>query len=199
MRKRITSTLEERVSLIESYLEGRKSEDIKDFSEQAEREAFANMQSEIDNERDAEIKIFMQDLLEYICVERSSGPLCDYYKYDYWHGKIKERKALQKSVKPVSLYVDLVSILASHSDSSRYTTYPGPSPYPLTIPNLLREEQVYKLDCDMPRVGILESYIKFGAHEFSVGHAVQAAINYLEKRYGLDFEKLERAHQGAKK
>ena len=198
MSKRITSTSKEGSSLIELYLEGRKSENTRGYSEQAEREAFAKMQSEIDSEGDVEIKKFMQEMLEYICIERDSGFLHDYYKYN-WYDTIKKRKALQKSVKPVRLYVDLVSILASHCDSSRYTTYPGPSPYPLTIPNLLHEERVYELGDEVPRVGILESYFKFGSHEFLVGRAIQAVINYLEKRYGLDFEKLERAHQRAQK
>ena len=37
--------------MIESYLEGRESENVKDYSEQAKREAFAKMQSEIDSEK----------------------------------------------------------------------------------------------------------------------------------------------------
>ena len=47
-------------------------------------------------------------------------------------------------------------------------------------------------------MGLLNSYFTFGSHKFFVGKALSGILTHLEKRYGLDFDKLERAHQHAK-
>lgn len=179
------------------YLDSLK-ESARRHSEQEEREACAAMQSQIDREEDFEIRQFMQDTLEHYCQDGSM--LVSYVYKTYWHEWISEQRALQKEVEPIELYIALESILANQSDYSGYTkTYGGPR-YPLTIPgNYSRQTRVRNIDANVSRVNFLRSYYKFGVHEFHVGQAIKNILNHLEKRYGLDFRKLERSYQRAEK
>ena len=55
------------------------------------------------------------------------------------------------------------------------------------------------VDRDVPPALILKSFYEFGGHKFRIGHAIKNILDYLEERFGLDFEELERIHQRALK
>jgi len=183
----------------QKYLDGLKSEN-RAYSEEAEREAYAKMQSQIDGEEDTEVKQFMQDKLEYSCQEGSM--LLSHIWETGWHQWIEEQTAQQREVQPIELFIALELILANQCDSSGYTKTYGQPRYNLTIPGntpATAPTRTKNVDTDVPRVRFFNSYYKFGVHKFWVGHAIKAILDHLEKRYGLDFKELERIHQRAGK
>jgi hypothetical protein len=182
----------------EKYLDSLRSEG-RTHSEQAEREAYTKMQSQIAGEKNGEVRQFMQEMLEHYCQDCSM--LLSYIYENLWHGWIKERRSLQKQVQPIELFVSIELILASQCDSSGYTKTYGPR-YPLTIPGNFQNagtKRVRNLDANVPRARFLNSYYEFGVHRFRVGHAIKKILDHLEKRYGLDFKKLERAQRAGKR
>jgi hypothetical protein len=49
------------------------------------------------------------------------------------------------------------------------------------------------VDRDVSPALFLKSKYKFGRIDFFVGYAIKNILDHLEKRYGLDFEELEKA------
>lgn len=179
------------------YLRNLKSEG-RAHSEQAERKAYSEMQLKIEREKNREIKHFMQDTLEYYCIDGSM--LLSYIYENYWDEWVKKQKYLQRAIQPMELYIALESILADKSDSSEYTKTPGGPRYPLTIPGNYPgqpENRVRHVGTDVSGARFLKSYYKFGVHKFHVGSAVKNILDYLEDRYDLDFKELERSRQRA--
>jgi hypothetical protein len=173
---------------------------VRAHSEQTEREAYAEMQSQIDREEDREIRQFMQDTLEYYCQDCSM--LLSYIWGTYWHQWIKEQRALQSEAQPIELLIALESILANQCDSSGYTKTYGQRRSELTIPGNYpgtAPMETRNVDTNVPRARFLNSYYKIGVHKFRVGHAIKNILDHVEERYGLDFKELERIHQRAGK
>ncbi len=181
---------------LQKHLDGLKSNG-RAHSEQAEREAYVKMQSQIDREKNREIRQFMQDTLEHY----QDGYMLQTYLYEeVWYQAIKRQRVMQNEVQPIELYIALESILANKGDSSGYTKTSYQPRYPLTIPgNYSGWTRERNVDTNVPRVNFLNSYYKFGVHKFWVGSAIKSILDHLEKRYGLDFEELERVHQRAVK
>ena len=183
---------------LEKYLDSLRSEG-RAHSEQAEREAYAKLQSQIAGEKNGEVRQFMQETLDHYC--QGGSMLLSYIYENRWHEWIKEQRSLQKQVQPIELFISIESILANQCVSSGYTNTYGPR-YPLTIPGNYPNagtNRVRNLDANVPRARFLSSYYKFGVHEFRAGHAIKKILDHLEDRYGLDFKKLERTHQRAEK
>lgn len=183
---------------LQKYLETLKSK-ARAHSEEAEREAHAKMQAEIEREEDREVKQFMQDTVEYYC--QDDFMLLSYAYENLWRQSIKEQRELQEKGQPIELFIALESILARQGDYSGYTKTSGGRRYPLTIPgNYTGSETVRNVvDQNVPRARFLKSYYKFGVHTFGVGYAIRKIVDYLEERYRLDFRELERIHQRAGK
>ena len=184
--------------LFQAYLDGlpewKNESDRRTYSESVERETYTRMLSDIDGEEDTEIKQFMQDTLEHYCDERSM--LLSYIYENCWQEWVEDRRALQKEIQPIGLYIALETILASQSDSSGYTQNLGGPRYPLIIPdNYSSERKVRNVDPDVSPAQFLNSSYRFGVHQLYVGRAIKNILNHLEECYDLNFVELERNRQ----
>ena len=161
---------------------------------QLERNAYQAMMTQIEQEENEELRAFMQSTVEYYC--RDCSMLLSYILDDCWNDWIRKEKRRMKTVRPIELYIALESIMAGCCDTTGYTGPNNTTKYPLRIPGSWDGEKTVRyIDKNVPRVGMLRSYFKFGVHKFLVGQAIHLIIGHLEKRYGLDFVKLEKARR----
>jgi hypothetical protein len=158
-----------------------------------ERDAYRKLRLSIDNEQDPEIRIFMEETLEYHCQE--APMLLSFVLESLWEEWIQKQRASQLLIQPIQLFIALESILANDTDSSAYTKNPGPR-YPLTVPGHHSSETKTKnVDRNIPAARLLRSYYKFGAHKLYVGRAIRDILDYLQTRYKIDFNELEHQRQ----
>ena len=169
----------------------------REHSAETERNAFDRMQADIEKEKDMETRQFMVDTVVHYCKDCSM--LLSYILNEYWHVWIRDYKRKKKKVSPLELYIDLERIMSMCCDSTSYTKQSISPRKTLTIPgNHSGEERITYVNKGVSNVGLLNSYFEFGSHKFFVGQAISGMVSHLEERYGLDFDKLERARQRAK-
>ena len=169
----------------------------REHSPEIENDAFGRMRADIEKERDPETRRFMVDTLVHYCKDCSM--LLSYILNEYWRVWIRDYKRKKKTVKPLELYIRMERIMSMCCDSTAYTKQAMSPRRTLTIPgNYSGEQPISYVDHEVSNVGLLNSYFKFGSHKFFVGQAISEIVSHLEERYGLDFDKLERARQRAK-
>lgn len=160
-----------------------------------EIQAYEDIASQIENEKDPFLKQLMQDKLRHYCdgyVTEIHGMLLSYIKNTYWDQEIdRDRKILSLS----DLYTGLESILAAASDSSGYTKQYGSNRrYPINIRRFdgtVIKPYFLSIGDDISPEEFLRAYYSFGVHKFHAGQVLAKIIEFLELRYNLDFEKLE--------
>ncbi len=169
----------------------------REYSAKVENDAFRRMRADIEEEKDKETRQFMVDTVVHYCKDCSM--LLSYILNEYWHAWIRDYRRQMKKVKPLELYIDLERIMSMCCDSTTYTKQSNSPRKTLTIPgNHSGEERITYVNSEVSNVGLLNSYFKFGSHKFFVGQAISHTVSHLEERYGLDFEKLERARRRAR-
>jgi len=179
---------------VKQYLESLQADDRLP-SPDVELEAYHSILCQIENEKNPTLKKLMQERLQNYCdgyMTGTHGMLLSYIKDEHWDQEVeRERKILVLS----NLYVDLEEILAGFSNSSVYTKQWGNNRrYPLQIPKKggtpINATRVLIGDVIAP-TEFLSSYYSFGSHKFYAGQALSSIIDFLEQRYGIDFEQLE--------
>lgn len=165
-----------------------------DASVDEEHRAYVALCRSIASERDSRLKKLMTERLELYCKNFSaSNPVLLSYICDQrWESETEEDRELLS--RPLHVYVMLEDIVAQYTDSSGYTKQiGGPSRYPLTVPRpdgTTQKVSVTFLTEWHPNE-FMGAYYAFGVHKLFVGKAVAHVMDFLQERYGLDFNELE--------
>lgn len=158
--------------------------------------AYRTMQNQILNETSPVLKQIMQHKLQKYCeqyVDGTHSMLLSYLHESYWNEEInRDNKILSLS----SLYSELEEILAGASDSSGYTKGAGVNKrYPITVPHLdgtVGKPYYLSIGSGTTPEEFMNAYYSFGVHKFYTGKTLIEIIEFLEQRYGIDFEQLEK-------
>ena len=168
--------------------------DSSEHSSEVETATFLKMQSDIDEEKDPEIKSFMQATVDNYCNEVSM--LLSYIYDTYWVEWIAKQRKLLSNIPPMELLLAIEGIFASESDSSAYTKALTSRRYPLTVPeHYVGATTVHNVGKQISPTKFVNSYYKFGSHRFKVVAGILDTLAFLEERYSLDFRELESQNQ----
>jgi hypothetical protein len=186
---------------IHKYIEAVKS-DERLPSQDVELESYFSLHKKIEDEQDLDLRKLLHIKLQNYCegyVAGTNGMLLSYI-LEIWDEEIEiDRESLifeRKTLMLSNLYLELEEILAGASDSSGYTKqYSSNRRYPIRIPmkdgTFIKGTRVLLGDGIEPKQ-FMGSHYSFGSHKFYAGQALCKIIDYLEQRYGIDFQALEK-------
>jgi hypothetical protein len=109
--------------------------------------------------------------------------------------ELDDLRELKAALPPVSLLVDMEQITSKHADSGGYSAPFATKRYPARLPKGAGYDSTHNVPHDVSPLKIARAYYKLGNGRFNVGPAMVQIISFLQERFGLDFNDLERQHQ----
>jgi hypothetical protein len=159
-----------------------------------EKQAYVTLCLQYAKERSTRKRIVIQNLLNYLVRSKDHGMKPSYAFTEGLRSALEYEKNAEKELFPLEIHAEIANILTSATDTvgrgrtTSWTIHTGGSG---TWYSQFRGEGRSAFG-EWTAGEVLGSYVKFGAHHFAIGATTQRIMTMLEKRYGLDFDQLEK-------
>ncbi|WP_421590768.1 hypothetical protein [Shinella sp. M27] len=156
-----------------------------------EKRAYVDFCERYAKERSKRKKIVMQNMLNHLLLSKVHGMKPSHALNDALSAAFQQEKEAEKTLYPLEIHSEVAHILTS----ATYTVGRGKSTaWTIHTGGWYSEfrGEGRKAFAEWSAGEILGSYVKFGAHHFSIGATTQRILSMLEERYGLDFKQLEK-------
>lgn len=156
-----------------------------------EKQAYVDFCERYAKERSMRKKIVMQNMLNHLLLSKVHGMKPSHALTDALSSALQDEKDAEKKLYPLDIHAEVADILTS----ATYTVGRGKTTswaiHTGGWYSEFRGEGRRAFD-EWTAGEVLGSYLKFGAHHFSIGATTQRIMSMLEERYGLDFKQLEK-------
>ena len=167
---------------------------------QRDIEAYQEIVAKIANAKDAFAKRVYRQTLDF-AADTSHQMRFSYIVDEILPMVLKEQRKARRELRPFALFAEIEKILAGATST---TNFGQSRRWPLmTTASYSKTRQlprnVRNMEDAVLPANFRSAYYKFGVHSFSVGRAVEAIIDMIERRYSLDFKALEEMRQSNKR
>lgn len=156
-----------------------------------EKQAYVDFCERHAKERSRRKKLVMQNMLNHLLLSKAHGMKPSHALTEALSSALQDEMQAEKAIFPLDIHAEIADILTSathtvgRGKTTSWTIHTG------GWYSEFNGEGRRAFD-EWTAGEVLGSYVKFGAHHFSIGATTQRIMSMLEERYGLDFKQLEK-------